>query len=680
MGFINLAEKTVHAKLVYYGIGAGGKTTSLQAVHGIMCPSNEVKLVSINTEEDATLLFDFLPISLGSVEGYQIVIQGFTVPGQPKYKLMRKYVLQGADAVVLVVDSQRSRLEENVEALEGLKENLRLNGLDPDSIPIIIQYNKRDLDDILSEEELNEHFLFREGVQAFPSVATESQGVYETFVHAASTLVETKIKQYNLGKGAVGPEQVAAAAQEKLWSIFDDYRALEEKREQERLALTLQDEEVPRQIPPSGGDEAEDDRIDPGGERIDLSQDNLDLGGDVSQARLRARGMGEEQQADGERLSISGPKEKSPLELEDEADDEFELSSEAEQELELSSESDADDELGLDELEEESTVLPADAALDAAADELLEDLAGEIFSDAELDVALDMAAIEEPAYEPEAEEPVVEQASGLLDRALQSNLQLAEAYGELDRYKAALERKNEELVKIAQNTVHDLNKPLSAIKLMLSSANKGYLGEVNENLGCGIMNALQACQMMERLIGDLMDSMRLDQAFKMVFDTVDMSHLVNDVLNTLQYPLDEKNVQVEVAELPTIEADEWGLTKAFMNLLGNAIQYSAEDRDPRLWVEYEEDEDNHVFTIRDNGIGIPEGQIDKLFLRFERGSNTGGISGTGLGLHIVKEVVMGHGGGISVESDEGEGSTFRLHLPKQPVEVPISAVSQTVEL
>ena len=147
MGFINLAEKTVHTKLVYYGIGAGGKTTSLQAVHGIMSRSNELKLVSINTDEDATLLFDFLPMDLGTVEGYQIMIQGFTVPGQPKYRRMRKYVLQGADAVVLVVDSQRSRLDENIEALESLIENLDQCGLNSKSIPIVIQYNKRDLDD-----------------------------------------------------------------------------------------------------------------------------------------------------------------------------------------------------------------------------------------------------------------------------------------------------------------------------------------------------------------------------------------------------------------------------------------------------------------------------------------------------------------------------------------------------
>ena len=112
-------------------------------------------LVTINTEDDSTLLFDFLPMDLGQVEGFKIRVRGFTVPGQPKYRRMRKYVLSGADAVVFVVDSEASRLEENRQSFESLRENLAGNGLDESSIPIVLQYNKRDLSDVLSIEELN---------------------------------------------------------------------------------------------------------------------------------------------------------------------------------------------------------------------------------------------------------------------------------------------------------------------------------------------------------------------------------------------------------------------------------------------------------------------------------------------------------------------------------------------
>ncbi|MFQ5503804.1 MAG: ATP/GTP-binding protein, partial [Planctomycetota bacterium] len=215
MGFINLAEKTVNAKLVYYGVGLGGKTTSLKVVHGLMCPRDEVKLVSINTEQDSTLLFDFLPIDLGQVEGFKIRVRGFTVPGQIQYVAMRKYVLSGADAVVLVVDSQRSKIEDNLQSIEDLKTNLVANGLDWQSIPLVIQYNKRDLPDVVPEDELDKHFLFREA-RCFQTIATEGKGVFETFMEAVSMMVEEKVGHYGLGKGSVTPKDVASEARQRL--------------------------------------------------------------------------------------------------------------------------------------------------------------------------------------------------------------------------------------------------------------------------------------------------------------------------------------------------------------------------------------------------------------------------------------------------------------------------------
>ena len=224
MGFINVAERTINAKLVYYGVGVGGKTTSLQQVHGILCPRNEVQLVSINTEEDSTLLFDFLPINLGHVGGFKIRIQGFTVPGQPKYRQMRKYVLQGADAVVFVVDSQRSRLQENVESLQSMRDNLRSSPGTSEDVPIVVQYNKRDLGDILTEEELDREFRFRSDIPSFPSVATEGHGVFEAFVEAVSMLVERKVALYGLGRDRASPSDVANGVRQKLWSICDEVR------------------------------------------------------------------------------------------------------------------------------------------------------------------------------------------------------------------------------------------------------------------------------------------------------------------------------------------------------------------------------------------------------------------------------------------------------------------------
>ena len=244
MGYINVSERTIHAKLVYYGVGVGGKTTSLQHVHSILCPRNEVQLVSINTEEDSTLLFDFLPINLGSVGGYKVRIQGFTVPGQPKYRQMRKYVLTGADAVVFVVDSQRSRLQENLESLQSLKDNLAALGPEMGSIPIVVQYNKRDLADVLPEAELDQHFRLQPAIDCFPSVATDGQGVFEAFVHATSLMVEQKVQAFGLGRGDATPADVASGVRTKLWALADERRRDRERElaEPKTTKVVLRDE------------------------------------------------------------------------------------------------------------------------------------------------------------------------------------------------------------------------------------------------------------------------------------------------------------------------------------------------------------------------------------------------------------------------------------------------------
>lgn len=568
MGFINVAERTINAKLVYYGVGMGGKTTSLKAVHGILCPRNEVQLVSINTEEDATLLFDFLPINLGNVDGFKIKIQGFTVPGQPKYRQMRKYVLAGADAVVFVVDSQRSRLEENLASLASMRDSVRGSAAGGGDLPIVVQYNKRDLADVMPEAELDRHFRFRDDIETFPTVATEGQGVFEAFVHAAGLLVERKVALYRLGRGKVAPADVAENARRKLWEICDGVR-------RDRRTVS---------------------------------------GPDLPTVRLSV--------PDGEAGAPPAPR-------------------------------------------------PAAATP-------TEQVAGaEVLTDADLDVVLGLDAIPsdgEVAVAAAAGEP----DAGLLDQTVQSNLELAQRFGELDEYRTLLERKVQELVQMAQNTVHDLNRPVTALKLMLSTLNKGYLGGLSDPVQQAVQNGLEAVQQMERLIRDLLDGSRLDHdGVTMDFQPVDMTLLVADVVRSLRYEVDEKDARVRVEPLPTIRGDAWALQKAFTNLIGNAIQYTRSDRVPvvRIWAD--DQGDAWQFCIQDNGIGIPAADRERLFRRFERGSNTGGVGGTGLGLHIVKEIAQGHGGSVSFESELGEGTCFQLHVPKQPQQPAHSKVSET---
>jgi signal transduction histidine kinase len=257
------------------------------------------------------------------------------------------------------------------------------------------------------------------------------------------------------------------------------------------------------------------------------------------------------------------------------------------------------------------------------------------------------------------------------------NLELARRLGELDEQRLLLEKKVQELVDVAQQTVHDLNRPLGAMRLMLSTIDKGYLGEVSEPVRQAVQNGLLAANQMERLVRDLLDSSRLDHdGMRLEFAECDLTLLLGDVLRTLRYDVEERGVQVRVEPLPRIRADAWALTKVFMNLLGNAISYGREGVPPQITVFADERADDWCVGVRDNGIGIPEGDRPRLFRRFERGSNTGGISGTGLGLHIVKEIVQGHGGSVTFESTVGEGTTFWLHLPKAPVMPPHSPVSE----
>src|SRR6185436_1170848 len=131
MSLISLRDKTVNAKIVYYGTALSGKTTSLKYVHEVIDPDRRIELVSLNTEGDRTLFFDFLPIPLGTLSGYKVKLQAFTVPGQVKYNLTRRYVLRGADGVIFVADSRSPAFEDNVRSLATLRENLVANGLDP---------------------------------------------------------------------------------------------------------------------------------------------------------------------------------------------------------------------------------------------------------------------------------------------------------------------------------------------------------------------------------------------------------------------------------------------------------------------------------------------------------------------------------------------------------------------
>ena len=189
MSMINYASREINCKIVYYGTGLGGKTTNLEYVYSRVSPNTKGKMISLATETERTLFFDFLPIDLGEVKGFKTRFHLYTVPGQVYYNASRRLILKGVDGVIFVADSQRERMEANVEAMHNLYENLESYGYDLSKIPFAIQYNKRDLSNAMTMEELRSQ-LNPSGVADFGGVAIEGKGVFETLSSVSKMVVQ----------------------------------------------------------------------------------------------------------------------------------------------------------------------------------------------------------------------------------------------------------------------------------------------------------------------------------------------------------------------------------------------------------------------------------------------------------------------------------------------------------
>ncbi len=179
MALINIASHEIHCKIVYYGIGYCGKTTNLQHVYKTIHPDARGQMLSIATETERTLFFDFLPLDLGSVHGFHTRFHLYTVPGQILYERTRLAVLNGADGIVFVVDSQADKFEENVQSIFELEQNMRHLGKDLNNFPLIMQWNKRDIPSALPVSVLD-RYLNRRRVPHFEAVAFEGKGVFAT--------------------------------------------------------------------------------------------------------------------------------------------------------------------------------------------------------------------------------------------------------------------------------------------------------------------------------------------------------------------------------------------------------------------------------------------------------------------------------------------------------------------
>ena len=193
MSFINYSSREINCKIVYYGPGLCGKTTNLQYIYNKTMPEAKGKMISLATETERTLFFDFLPLSLGEIRGFKTRFHLYTVPGQVFYDASRKLILKGVDGVVFVGDSQLERMEANIESLENLRSNLIEQGYNLDNLPYVVQYNKRDLPNAMSLAELEEA-LNPTKVPSFEAIAPKGNGVFDT-LKAVAKLVLTELKK-----------------------------------------------------------------------------------------------------------------------------------------------------------------------------------------------------------------------------------------------------------------------------------------------------------------------------------------------------------------------------------------------------------------------------------------------------------------------------------------------------
>jgi mutual gliding-motility protein MglA len=192
LSFINFAAREINCKIVYYGAGLGGKTTNLQYIYDKTGQQQKGKMISLATETERTLFFDFLPLDLGTVRGFKTRIHLYTVPGQVFYDASRKLILRGVDGVVFVADSQEERMDANIEALENLQDNLREHGYDFQKIPYVLQFNKRDLPNALPADALKKE-LWKRNEPIIEAVAFQGVGVFETLKGVArQVLAELK--------------------------------------------------------------------------------------------------------------------------------------------------------------------------------------------------------------------------------------------------------------------------------------------------------------------------------------------------------------------------------------------------------------------------------------------------------------------------------------------------------
>jgi hypothetical protein len=690
----SLVERTLYAKLVYYGPALGGKTTNLRVLHDETDPERRAKLVSVNTADDRTLFFDLLPFDLGSVLGYKVALKLYTVPGQVRYDATRRIVLAGADAVVFVADSDPARERDNRQAWENLAQNMRATRLDPANVPILVQFNKRDLPGAAPDERMRAWFGLGLGL-GVPAVACEGKGVLETFLSASHAMLERIVAlaepqarrtldagdlaaQLDLvfapilarraaagsGRGSerAGSAPIVLESSDLLESavassvvlgaqLADEHgRTSRLTREAESLrrlsdALRLTGASFEREAVLDAALTAAVETLGAAA----ASFGTVSAGGRVLLARSAGRDLAPLAQHAGVASLLARMLKSSVPSVVDD------LAVEVPESVEISTGLRALAVVPVEPHERAALVVAMPGPDGAFADvdvRFLATLAGH------LAVGLEKVRVHDElrAHRDRLEEVVTARTRSL-----------RKAYEELKSVDAMKDR-------FLSNVSHEMRSPLTAI-IGAATFLRDYEGNPADRreMAAGILRASQG---LEGLVDGLLRVAHLDAGGDAALEEIAAADVVADALG-IAGALGRAGVMIDPRVVP-FPGDPPRLARALSNLLDNALKFGPKTEPVELHVSpcvlgrRGGAVAGVAFAVLDRGPGLVDEDVERAFAPFEQGGDplTGKPAGVGLGLYEARAIARRHGGTVIYLPRDGGGSEFRMSIPAETAGAP----------
>jgi signal transduction histidine kinase/signal recognition particle receptor subunit beta len=695
----SLADRTLYAKLVYYGPALGGKTTNLKVLHQVTDPDGRAKLVSLNTANDRTLFFDLLPFDLGSLLGYKVALKLYTVPGQVRYDATRRAVLAGADAIVFVADSDASRERDNREAWQDLSQNMRATRLDPAGVPILVQLNKRDLPAVTAEDAMRAWFGLAPSL-CIPAVARDGTGVLKTFIAASHAMLERLVAmaapqtRRTLDAGNLAAQLDAAFAPFVARNVAAESIGASSRTGAAPIVLESSDllESAVASSVVLGAQLADEhgrvQRLEREAESLRLLSDALRSSGAsferdaVIQASLAAAvtTLG----AAGAALGTLG------------ASGALMLSGVAGRDLSTLAEAP-----GMASILEGMLKGPGAAVIDDLALEAPEAAAAAIGLRALAVIPVEPAqraslVVAMPSPDGTISDADVRFLSTLAGH-LAVGLEKVRVHGELrahrDQLEAVVNARTRSLKKaydelksvdamkdrFLANVSHEMRSPLTVI-IGAATFLRDYEGDPaeREEMMAGILRSSQA---LDRMVDGLLRVARLDTGDDTVVANVEAADVVADALRLVGAE-ERTSVQVD-PRITSLPADSSRLARALANLVDNAIKFGPDDETVELRVapcvlgRPGGSVAGVAFAVLDRGPGLHEEDVERAFAPFEQGGDplTGKPEGVGLGLYEARAIARRHGGTLIYLPRSDRGSEFRLSIPAEPVANPATRVA-----